>query len=104
MFTSGCRPSLPVSDGVRRDRHGDPQRRFQRLSGRVLHGGVVLLLRHVGGGVLPGRHASLQLLARVLGKPHGHMRGLCNTPVSQSVTLSRLHAGSSRPVLERVRS
>lgn len=83
LFASGCRPSLPVGYGMCCDCHGDPQCRFQRLSRRVLHGGMVLLLRDDGGGVLPGRHPSPQLPACVLGKPHSHMCGLCNTPVSQ---------------------
>lgn len=82
LFPSGCRPSLPVSYGMCHYCLGDPQCRFQRLSRRVLHGSMVLLLRDDGGGVLPGRHPPPQLPACVLGKPHSHMCSLRNSPVS----------------------
>lgn len=82
LLTSGCCPSLSVGHGLCCDCHGNPQCRLQRFTGRVLYGGVVLLLRHDSCGVFPGRHSSLQLPAHILGQPYRHMCCLRNAHVS----------------------
>lgn len=82
LLASGCCPPLPAGYGLCCDCHGYPHRRLQRFTWRILYGGMVLLLRHVSRGVLPGRHSSLQLPACVLEQPHGHMRCLCDAHVS----------------------
>lgn len=85
LLAAGSSTPLPARHGLCCGRNGDPQRRLQRLTRPVLHGGVVLLLRHVGRGVLPGRNSSLQLPSCFLGKPHGHMCRLRHTHVSHTL-------------------
>lgn len=85
VFAAGCCPPLSAGYGLCGDRPGDAQRRPQRPARGLLHGGVVLLLRHVGAAVLPGCHASSQLPPCVLGQPHCHVRGPRHPPVSSGV-------------------
>lgn len=82
MFAPGCSAPLPDCHRLCGGCNGDPQCWLQRLAGCLLHGGVVLLLRHVGRHLLPRCHAPLQLPARFLGEPHGHVRRLFHPHVS----------------------
>lgn len=83
VLASGCSASLPDCGRLRRGCNGDPQCWLQWLAGNLLHGGVVLLLRHVGRHLLPWRHPPLQLPSRFLGEPHGHVCCLCHPHVSR---------------------
>lgn len=59
VFAPGCSASLSDCHRLCCGRNGDPQCRLQRLTGRLLHGGMVLLLRHVGHHLLPWCHPPL---------------------------------------------
>lgn len=96
LLTSGCCPPLPASYWLCCGCHGNPQCRLQWFPWRVLHGGVVLLFRHVSYGVLSGRHSSLQLPPRVLGQPHGHMCCLCYAHVSHDMFFFSIHPSVSQ--------